>query len=91
MYGRSMLFRQVTHDDLGCASYLVGDNGAGVAAVIDPRFEIDVYLDLARYTGVRFEHILVGGGAICVLCGDVTRRTPKGCLYFSHQSPRRAR
>lgn len=53
-----MLFRQVTQDDLGCASYLVGDEDAGVAAVVDPRFEIDVYLDLARYTGVRIEHIL---------------------------------
>ena len=58
MYRRTMLFRQVTHDDLGCASYLVGDDEAGVAAVVDPRFEIDVYLDLARYMGVRIEHIL---------------------------------
>lgn len=57
-YRRRMLFRQVTHDDLGCASYLVGDDGAGVAAVVDPRFEIDAYLDLARYMGVRIEHIL---------------------------------
>ncbi|CAN5282966.1 MBL fold metallo-hydrolase [soil metagenome] len=53
-----MLFRQVTHDDLGCASYLVGDDEAQIAAVVDPRFEIDVYLDLARYNGVRIEHIL---------------------------------
>jgi len=53
-----MLFRQVTHDDLGCASYLVGDERAGVAAVVDPRLEIGVYLDLARYMGVRIEHIL---------------------------------
>jgi len=37
-----MLFRQVTHDDLGCASYLGGDLDAGVAAMVDPRFEIDV-------------------------------------------------
>ena len=28
-----MLFRQVTHDDLGCASYLIGDEDAGIAAV----------------------------------------------------------
>ena len=53
-----MLFRQLTHEDLGCASYVVGDVHAGVAAVVDPRFEIDVYLDLARYLGVRIEHIL---------------------------------
>jgi rhodanese-related sulfurtransferase/glyoxylase-like metal-dependent hydrolase (beta-lactamase superfamily II) len=58
MYRHAMIFRQITHDDLGCASYLVGDDGAGIAAVVDPRFEIDVYLDLARYMGVRIEHIL---------------------------------
>jgi hydroxyacylglutathione hydrolase len=39
-----MIFRQITHDDLGCASYLIGDERAGVAAVVDPRFEIDEYL-----------------------------------------------
>ena len=53
-----MLFRQITHDDLGCASYLVGDEDAGVAAVVDPRLEIDEYLRLTRYMGVRLEHIL---------------------------------
>ncbi|WP_372787928.1 rhodanese-like domain-containing protein [Paraconexibacter sp.] len=53
-----MIFRQVIHDDLGCASYLVGDENAGVAAVVDPRFEIDEYLELARYMGVSIEHIL---------------------------------
>src|SRR5439155_5819932 len=56
--GRAMIFRQITHDDLGCASYLVGDHDAGVAAVVDPRFEIDEYLRLARYLNVRIEHVL---------------------------------
>ena len=53
-----MIFRQITHDDLGCASYLVGDEDAGVAAVVDPKLDIDEYLALARYMGVRIEHIL---------------------------------
>jgi hydroxyacylglutathione hydrolase len=53
-----MIFRQLIHDDLGCASYLVGDEGAGVAAVVDPRLDIDEYLRVARYLGVRIEHIL---------------------------------
>ncbi len=52
-----MIFRQITHDDLGCASYLIGDEKAGVAAVVDPRFEVDEYLELARYMGVSIEHI----------------------------------
>jgi glyoxylase-like metal-dependent hydrolase (beta-lactamase superfamily II)/rhodanese-related sulfurtransferase len=53
-----MIFRQITHDDLGCASYLIGDERAGVAAVVDPRFEIDDYLELARYRGVTIDHVL---------------------------------
>jgi glyoxylase-like metal-dependent hydrolase (beta-lactamase superfamily II)/rhodanese-related sulfurtransferase len=53
-----MIFRQLTHDDLGCASYLIGDEDAGVAAVVDPKLDIDEYLRLARYMGVRIEHIL---------------------------------
>jgi hydroxyacylglutathione hydrolase len=53
-----MIFRQISHDDLGCASYLVGDEDAGVAAVVDPKLDIDEYLALARYMGVRIEHIL---------------------------------
>ena len=53
-----MVFRQIVHDDLGCASYFVGDDEAGVAAVIDPRFEIGVYLELARYLHVQIDHVL---------------------------------
>ncbi len=53
-----MIFRQITHDDLGCASYFIGDLDAGVAAVVDPRFEIDEYLELARYLGVNIDHVL---------------------------------
>jgi glyoxylase-like metal-dependent hydrolase (beta-lactamase superfamily II)/rhodanese-related sulfurtransferase len=53
-----VIFRQITHDDLGCASYLIGDEDAGVAAVVDPKLDIEEYLELARYLGVRIEHIL---------------------------------
>ncbi|HEX4690106.1 MAG TPA: MBL fold metallo-hydrolase [Solirubrobacteraceae bacterium] len=53
-----MIFRQLTHDDLGCASYLIGDEDAGVAAIVDPRLDIDEYLHLARYLGVLIEHVL---------------------------------
>src|SRR5215213_2676026 len=53
-----MIFRQITHDDLGCASYLIGDEDAHLAAVVDPKLEITEYLALARYMGVRIEHVL---------------------------------
>ena len=53
-----MFFRQVIHEDLGCGSYLVGDEGTGAAAVIDPQWDIDPYLRLSRLHGVRIEHVL---------------------------------
>ena len=53
-----MIFRQFIHEDLGCASYMVGDKGAGEVAVVDPALEIDQYLRLARYLGATIEHIL---------------------------------
>jgi hydroxyacylglutathione hydrolase len=53
-----MILRQVTHDDLGCASYFIGDDRAGVAAVVDPRLDIEPYLRLARFLGVQIEHVL---------------------------------
>src|SRR3954447_24412095 len=37
---------------------MIGDEDAGVAAVVDPRLEIGEYLRLARYLGVSIEHIL---------------------------------
>jgi hydroxyacylglutathione hydrolase len=53
-----MLFRQVIHEDLGCASYLVGDIDAGVAAVVDPQWDIEPYLHLSRLHGVKIDHVI---------------------------------
>src|SRR3954465_142146 len=53
-----MLFRQVIHEDLGCGSYLVGDERAGIAVVVDPQWDIDPYLHLSRLHGVRIAHVL---------------------------------
>jgi rhodanese-related sulfurtransferase len=53
-----MLFRQIIHEDLGCASYFVSDRESGVAAVVDPQWDIDPYLRLARLHGVRIGHVL---------------------------------
>jgi hydroxyacylglutathione hydrolase len=53
-----MFFRQILHEDLSCASYLVGDTDAGVAAVIDPQWVIEPYLRLSRLHGLRIEHVL---------------------------------
>jgi hydroxyacylglutathione hydrolase len=49
-------FRQILHDDLGCASYLLAD--AGEAAVVDPKWEVEEYLNAARQAGAVIRHVL---------------------------------
>lgn len=53
-----MVFRQFVDDDLGCASYLIGDPAAGEALVVDPAYEIGPYLEAARDEGVRVTRVL---------------------------------
>jgi glyoxylase-like metal-dependent hydrolase (beta-lactamase superfamily II) len=45
-------------EDLGCASYLIGDRVAGVAVVVDPSFQIEQYVDTAAGEGLRIERVL---------------------------------
>jgi glyoxylase-like metal-dependent hydrolase (beta-lactamase superfamily II)/rhodanese-related sulfurtransferase len=51
-----MFFRQILHEDLGCASYLVASRGR--AAVIDPKWGIEDYLAAAQEAGARITDVL---------------------------------
>src|SRR5580765_4453883 len=53
-----MLLRQFVDEDLGCASYLVGDEEAGEAVLIDPSYAIEPYLAAAEQNGVRVVRVL---------------------------------
>ena len=53
-----MLFRQFVDDDLGCASYLIGDPAGGEAVVVDPAYSIEQYLDFASDYDVRIVRVL---------------------------------
>ncbi|MBE2270794.1 MAG: MBL fold metallo-hydrolase [Anaerolinea sp.] len=53
-----MYLEQYFIEGLGCASYLVGCEGAGVAAVIDPDRDVQKYLDTAAARGMTITHII---------------------------------
>ncbi|MFL5950619.1 MAG: rhodanese-like domain-containing protein [Gaiellaceae bacterium] len=53
-----MLFRQFVDDDLGCASYLIGDPAGGEAVVVDPAYAIEQYLEAAQDAGVEIVRVL---------------------------------
>jgi glyoxylase-like metal-dependent hydrolase (beta-lactamase superfamily II)/rhodanese-related sulfurtransferase len=51
-----MMLRQILNEDLACASYLVADGG--VAAVVDPQWDVREYLRIARFHRLRIAHVV---------------------------------
>jgi hydroxyacylglutathione hydrolase len=53
-----VIFETVRTDGLAHLSYLIGDRNSGRAAVIDPRRDVEVYLDLARQHHLTITHAI---------------------------------
>jgi hydroxyacylglutathione hydrolase len=53
-----VLFRQFVDDDLGCASYLIGDETSREAVLVDPAYAIEPHLEEAERCGVRIVRVL---------------------------------
>jgi hypothetical protein len=49
----SLVFKRIQTEGIAELSYLIGDDSAGVAAVVDPTPDVDKYVTLAREHGVR--------------------------------------
>jgi glyoxylase-like metal-dependent hydrolase (beta-lactamase superfamily II)/rhodanese-related sulfurtransferase len=53
-----MFFKQFVRDDLGCASYLIGDTDAGECVVVDPQWDVSQYLQTADKEGMRVRYVV---------------------------------
>ncbi|MEO5719121.1 MAG: MBL fold metallo-hydrolase [Chthoniobacterales bacterium] len=53
----SLIFERIQTDGIAELSYLVGDDGEGVAAVFDPTPDVDKYLEMARENNLSITHI----------------------------------
>lgn len=54
----ALVFEQMLTKELGDASYLVGDDSARVAAVVDPQVDVEQYLELARKHGLCIKYVV---------------------------------
>jgi hydroxyacylglutathione hydrolase len=89
-----VLFKQFVDDDLGCASYLVGDEGARAAIIVDPAYAIEQYLDECKRHGVELVAILEththadhvsGHGRLALELGIPVRVHSAAEASFSHE------
>lgn len=53
-----MFFQHIYDKSLAQASYFIGCQKAGVAAVIDPKRDVDTYLEIAKQNNMKITHIL---------------------------------
>jgi rhodanese-related sulfurtransferase/glyoxylase-like metal-dependent hydrolase (beta-lactamase superfamily II) len=54
-----MQFERFYDSVLAQASYLVGDETSGIAAIVDPRRDVDIYLEAARSRGLRVAFVVL--------------------------------
>jgi hydroxyacylglutathione hydrolase len=53
-----MYLRQFVDDDLGCASYLIGDEEVGEAVLVDPAYAVEPFVEEAASRGLRITRVL---------------------------------
>jgi len=53
----SLILESVQTEGIAALSYLIGDDQTGSAAVIDPRADVEIYVELARKRKVAITHV----------------------------------
>lgn len=83
-----MFIQQFFIDGLGCASYLVGCEAHGVAAVIDPDREVQKYLDAAAARGLTITHIIETHLHADHVSGNTDLAQRTGATIYLHEAGR---
>jgi len=77
-----MVFHQFYLACLAHASYLIGDESTGAAAVVDPQRDVDAYLAFAREHGLRIEHVFLTHFHADFLAGHLELRDQAGARIY---------
>jgi glyoxylase-like metal-dependent hydrolase (beta-lactamase superfamily II) len=77
-----MLLKQFYLDCLAQASYLIGDEQTGTAAVVDPRRDIQLYLDEANHHGLQIRHVFLTHFHADFVAGHLELRDRTGATIY---------
>ena len=77
-----MIFKQFYLSCLAHASYLIGDEQTGTAAVVDPQRDIDQYLALASEHGLKIRHVFLTHFHADFLAGHLELRDRAGATIY---------
>lgn len=91
-----MFFQHVYDKSLAQASYVIGCQKCGVALVIDPKRDVDTYLDIAKQNNMEITHIaethihadfLSGSRELAALTGAKMYLSDEGGKEWSYEFP----
>ena len=83
----ALIFETIQTEGIAQLSYLLGDDEAGIAAVFDPRPDVDCYLKLAREKQVSITHIFETHIHVDFVSGarELCARAQSAKIYLSHE------
>lgn len=77
-----MIFKQFYLNCLAHASYVIGDEQTGAAAVVDPQRDVDQYLAFAAERGLRIAHVFLTHFHADFLAGHLELRHRAGATIY---------
>src|SRR5256885_16042313 len=85
--GVSLVFKTIQTEGIAELSYLLGDDEEGVAAVFDPRPDVDIYIDMAREAKVAITHIFETHIHADLVSGsrELQSRLDSANIFVSHE------
>jgi hydroxyacylglutathione hydrolase len=83
----SLVFKTIQTEGIAELSYLLGDDDEGIAAIFDPRPDVDVYVDMARDAGVAITHIFETHIHADLVSGsrELCARVKSAKIFVSHE------
>jgi hydroxyacylglutathione hydrolase len=83
-----MYFKQITVSGLGCNSYVIGCPGARQAVVVDPKRDVQDYMDISRDEGMKITHIIETHVHADHVSGNLELKSRTGAdICFSEYAP----
>ncbi len=83
----ALVFKRIQTEGIAELSYLIGDDSVGVAAVVDPRADVDKYVRLAREHAVSITHIFETHIHADLMSGarELCARLGSAKIFVSHE------
>ena len=83
-----MYFKQITVPGLGCNSYVIGCPGARQAVVVDPKRDVQDYMDISRDEGMKITRIIETHVHADHVSGNQELKSRTGAdIYYSAHAP----